>query len=233
MSGRPRLARSRDLRLLPRGSLVRTNELDQADWNYRPLLRWISRLRLRAVAGAISPQRSARLLEVGYGSGVLLPELARHADRVFGVDLHRKAAPVHGALAANGVDAHLATGSADHLPFPDACFDAVVVVSTLEFVPDVEAAVRELVRVTAAGGHVVAVTPGRSRILDLGLRILTGERGEDTFQGRRGLIEPAFSAVARIEHVTRLPRLVHRLLPLYAVVVATPHAPSEGASPRG
>ena len=232
MNERPLLLGSRDLRLLPRDALVRTSELDQGDWNYRPLLGWISRLRLRAVAGAISRRPCTRVLEVGYGSGVLLPELARHAYGVFGVDLHRNAAPVHGALAANGVDAHLATGSAEHLPFPDACFDAVVVVSTLEFVTDVDAAVRELVRVTAPGGHVVAVTPGRSRVLDLGLRMLTGEHGEDTFQGRRGLIEPAFSAAARIEQVVRLPRVLHRLLPLYAVIVATPRAAPEHAAPR-
>ena len=78
----------RDLHLLPRDALVKTNELDQADWNFRPLLGWVQRLRMRCVASVLaSSPRAERLLEVGYGSGVFVPELARHADNVFGADV--------------------------------------------------------------------------------------------------------------------------------------------------
>jgi hypothetical protein len=79
-----------------------------------------------------------------------------------------------------------------------------------------------LLRVTRPGGAVVAVTPGKSALLDFGLKVMTGHRGEDTFEGRRGTIVPAFEHLGRVERVVRLPRLVHKLLPLYAVVLATP-----------
>ena len=94
------LIRDRDLHLLPRDALVKTNELDQADWNFRPVLGWVQRLRLRCVASVLtSSPRATRLLEVGYGSGVFVPELARHADDVFGADVHRNGAAVTTALA--------------------------------------------------------------------------------------------------------------------------------------
>ena len=217
------LIRDRDLHLLPRDALVKTNELDQADWNFRPVLGWVQRLRLRCVASVLtSSPRAARLLEVGYGSGVFVPELARHADGVFGADLHRNGPAVTATLATRGFAARLVTASAGALPYRDGSFDTVVTVSTLEFVPDVAVAVAELVRVTAPGGRLVIVTPGQSRVLDLGLRILTRERAEDTFEGRRTLVVPAVERSARMLEVRTLPVGIGKLLPLYRVLVATP-----------
>jgi SAM-dependent methyltransferase len=226
MQRRPvsKLIRERDLHLLPRDTLVKTNDLDQGDWNFRPLLGWVQRLRLRCVASALaSSPRAARLLEVGYGSGVFMPELARHADGLYGADVHRKGAAVTATLAVHGYPASLISAAAGALPYRDGSFDTVVTVSTLEFVPDVAAAVGELVRVTRTGGRLVIVTPGQSALLDLGLRILTRERAEDTFQGRRSLVVPAVERLATILEVRTLPvGIGRRLLPLYRVLVATP-----------
>ena len=86
----------------------------------------------------------------------------------------------------------------------------------------VTGSVREMLRVTAPGGRVVAVTPGQSALLDFGLRVMTGERGEDTFEGRRGTIVPAFEDSGQVEKIVQLPPVTHRVLPLYAVVVSRP-----------
>jgi ubiquinone/menaquinone biosynthesis C-methylase UbiE len=216
------MVRDKELLLPPRESVTKTNDLDQGDWNYRPGLGRVARLRLRAVAAALEGRRVDRLLEVGYGSGVFLPELGRHCDALYGIDLHQNAHLVTPTMRAQGVDATLLSGSAMALPFADDTFDAVVTVSTLEFVPDVEQCVGELLRVTRPGGVVVAVTPGKSALLDFGLKLMTGERGEDTFEGRRGTIVPAFQDLGKIDHIVRLPPAVHKVLPLYAVVVAAP-----------
>jgi SAM-dependent methyltransferase len=204
--------------------LVKTNDLDQADWNFRPILGWVQRLRLRCVASVLagSPHAS-RLLEVGYGSGIFMPELARYADDLYGADVHSNGAAVTATIAVHGAPARLVKAAAGALPYRDGAFDQVVTVSTLEFVPDVAAAVAELVRVTKHGGRLVIVTPGQSPLLDLGLRILSGERAEDTFQGRRSLVVPAVEKTARILEVRTLPvGIGRRLLPLYRVLVATP-----------
>jgi SAM-dependent methyltransferase len=220
----PKLLRERDLHLLPRDALVKTNDLDQADWNFRPILGWVQRLRMRSVAAVLAAApHASRLLEVGYGSGVFLPELARNADDTFGADVHARGAAVSEVLAAHGSPARLLRAAAGALPYRDGSFDTVVTVSTLEFVPEVAAAVAELVRVTRIGGRLVIVTPGQSALLDLGLRVLTRERAEDTFEGRRSLVVPAVERSARILEIRTLPPLVgRRILPLYRVLVATP-----------
>src|SRR5258707_11683579 len=76
------------LRLLPEEILVKTGPVDHADWNYRPLLGSIQRSRFRLVLRLLDGERFARLLEIGYGSGVFLPELARRCDDLHGIDIH-------------------------------------------------------------------------------------------------------------------------------------------------
>jgi SAM-dependent methyltransferase len=160
-----------------------------------------------------------RLLDVGYGSGVFFPELARHAHALAGVDVHDKTAEVERILERHGIVADLRTAPAEALPFPDESFDAAVVVSAFEFVDDVELATAELRRVLVPGGRAVVVTPGHAKVFDVGLRLLTGERAEDTFRGRRKLVIPALRRHLRVERVRRMPNVPG--LWLHAVVTAT------------
>jgi SAM-dependent methyltransferase len=206
----------RGLRLLPRDLLVKTNPLDQGDWAYRPVLGQVERMRFGVVASMLRIRpRVRRLLEVGYGSGILLPELARACDELHGVDVHQCAADVTAQLALVDMTARLVTGDACTLPYRDGTFDTVVVVSAFEFVPDVAAAAREVIRVLTPDGVAIVVTPGSSPVLDLGLKLLTGERAEDTFEGRRGQVVPALHAAGDVVEERRLPPAVGRLLPVY------------------
>jgi SAM-dependent methyltransferase len=79
------------------------------------------------------------------------------------------------------------------------------VVSALEFVPDVNAVCREMARVLRPDGVAVVVTPGYHPVLDVALRLMTGERAEDTFQGRRQLVIPAMRKQFTIERTVRFP----------------------------
>jgi hypothetical protein len=55
------------MNLLPREALVKTGPVNHADWNYRPFLGLIQRIRWRLVRAFLGEQRYARLLEIGYG----------------------------------------------------------------------------------------------------------------------------------------------------------------------
>jgi SAM-dependent methyltransferase len=215
----------RGLRLLPRELLVKTNPLDQGDWAYRPILGEVERMRFGVVASMLRRRpRGQRLLEVGYGSGILLPELVRACDELHGVDVHPCAADVAAQAARVGVTARLITGDVCNLPYRDATFDTVVVVSAFEFVPDVPAAAREVVRVLTPQGVAIVVTPGSSPVLDLGLKLLTGERAEDTFEGRRGQVVPALRAAGDVVEERRLPPAIGRLLPVYRALAVRPRS---------
>jgi ubiquinone/menaquinone biosynthesis C-methylase UbiE len=188
--------------LLPRELLVSTGPVDHAVWNYRGFLGFIQRRRFALVLRLLGSRTFDALLEVGYGSGVFLPELSKRCDQLFGIDTHPRVREVAAALEKVGVVATLKSGSVTALPFADGSFDGVVAVSTLEFVEDLATACRELSRVLKANGLVAVVTPGHSALLDLGLHLLTGESAQTDFADRRGRVEPTLG-----EHFEMLKRV--------------------------
>jgi ubiquinone/menaquinone biosynthesis C-methylase UbiE len=195
------------IHLLPRDLLVRTGPVDHADWNYKGVLGWVQQQRFRLVLRLMGADRFPRLLELGYGSGVFLPELARHAGEVSGVDIHDKTVEVTAALAKDGVSATLKQGVGEKLPFGDASFDAVVAVSVLEFVDDMDQTARELRRVLTPGGSLFVITPGQSPVVDLGLRVLTGKSAKQDFGNKRERVIPALEQTFRVARRIEFPRV--------------------------
>ncbi len=195
-----------ELRLLPRDRLVKTGEVDHADWNYRGLLGFVSRQRFRLVVGLLPERRVPKLLEVGYGSGVFLPELARHAGQVYAADVHEHAIDVTLALDRAGTYATLVEAPVEKLPFAAETFDVVVAVSTFEFVTDAATAIDEIARVLRPDGCAIVVTPGASPVLDLALRVATGESAKRDFGDRRGAVVSTLTTRMKLDRMAVFPR---------------------------
>jgi phosphatidylethanolamine/phosphatidyl-N-methylethanolamine N-methyltransferase len=103
--------------------------------------------------------RKGRVLEVGVGTGLSLPDYARHLE-IVGVDL----SPDMLEKAQDRVAAEKLTNvtglyemDASHMDFPDASFDTVVAMYVMTVVPDPEKVMRELNRLTKPGGEVLLV----------------------------------------------------------------------------
>jgi ubiquinone/menaquinone biosynthesis C-methylase UbiE len=91
------------------------------------------------------------LLEVGCGTGLILERLAAHCKTAKGVDL---SPGMLEPAKARGLDVQV--GSATSLPFEDEQFDVVCSFKVLAHVPEIEQAIREMLRVTRKGGYVLA-----------------------------------------------------------------------------
>jgi ubiquinone/menaquinone biosynthesis C-methylase UbiE len=210
------------LRLLPPELLVKTGPVDHADWNYRPLLSYISRQRHRLCLKLMPVERPRLLLEIGYGSGVFMPELAARCEELHGIDIHPHAAEVSEQLARYGLTAHLKEGSAEALPYGDATFDLVVALSALEFVDDPRAAAREICRVLRPGGCCILVTPGQSPVVDWGLKMLTGESATSDYAGRRAQLMPALLEHLAIDARRTFPPVISGVVCLYSALRMKP-----------
>ena len=149
------------LRLLPKDDLVKTGPSDHAALVYQLHAGWLQKARMRLAVDFL-PNRVNRLLEIGYGSGILMPELDSHANQLYGIDPHSLRHEVSERLRIHGVHPRLSTGTAEELPYENGYFDRIVAISSIEFVTDIEAACREMVRVLAPGGRLVVVMPGCS-----------------------------------------------------------------------
>src|SRR4051794_15294770 len=112
-----------NVKLLPREALVQTSSIDHPDWNYRPLLSVVQRMRFGMVVKLLGGDHFPRLLEIGYGSGVFMPALAEHCAELHGIDPHGLSAQVGANLTRHGVRASLTQGSAEALPYPNGFFD--------------------------------------------------------------------------------------------------------------
>src|SRR6202521_792754 len=100
-----------------------------------------------------------RILEVGVGTGISLPDYDRSV-RLVGVDLSepmlRKARARIEAEPLAHVEG-LAVMDAQHLGFADAAFDVLVAQYVITVVPDPEATLDEFARVVKPGGEIVLV----------------------------------------------------------------------------
>ena len=210
-----RFTGSTRLHLLPRSALIRTGEFDHADWNYRPWLRFIQRARFRLLNSMIPSARVARLLEVGYGSGILLPHLEHRCLELHGIDIHPFNNEVLEVLEARGITVRLWSASVTEMPFEAAYFDIVVTVSALEYVQEIDAACREVKRILKPGGAFVAVTPMSSRVLDLGLKIFGGEDATANYGTRRGPLCEILGAHFTIQETRYWPQWVPTGLAIY------------------
>lgn len=190
--------------LLPAGEVAATGPVDHPGWNYRPVVGVVQRVRFRVLVELLAGDRFRRLLEVGYGSGVFLPELARHCTELYGVDPHDHADRVAAVVRRHGVEAALARGTAEELRFETGWFDCVVAVSALEYVPDLEAACREIRRVLVPGGVLAVVTPGATRLWDPLLRVAT-RQGPGQYGDRRQRLQPLLRRHFQLARQVRVP----------------------------
>lgn len=203
------------LRILPQETLLKTGTVDRADWNYRPILGWIQRQRFKLIVSFLAKERVDRLLEIGYGSGVFMPELSQHCRELYGIDIHRKQKSVTEVLAKLNVPAQLYSASATLLPFKNNFFDCLVAVSSLEFIDNLDAACWEMQRVLKPGGCLIVVTPGCSKLVDLGLKILTGQSAKTDYGDRRKSLLPTLGKYFTIESQLTVPRFGSNFICLY------------------
>jgi SAM-dependent methyltransferase len=118
------------------------------------------------------------VLDVGCGTGIDAVALARLVGvtgRVVGADLsHALIAVAQERAAPLGLPVSFQRADIRELPFADASFNRTRIDRVLHFLPDPGRALREVVRVTAAGGRLVVTEP------DWRTLVICGGEGELT-----------------------------------------------------
>jgi phosphatidylethanolamine/phosphatidyl-N-methylethanolamine N-methyltransferase len=129
-----------------------------------------------AAAEEICGPASGRILEVGVGTGISLPDYSP-INRLVGIDISapmlRKARARVAEYGLYNVDA-LAVMDAQHLALPDQAFDVVVAQYVITTVPNPEATLDEFVRVIRPGGEIILVNhigaeTGPRRVIEQGI----------------------------------------------------------------
>src|SRR5579871_5097615 len=114
----------------------------------------------REAAIAAAERIGGRILEVGVGTGISLPDYSR-ANKICGVDISepmlQKAMERVAKLDLSHVEG-LWVMDAENLTFPDDSFDVVVAQYVVTTVPNPEATLDEFARVLKPGGEIILVS---------------------------------------------------------------------------
>jgi ubiquinone/menaquinone biosynthesis C-methylase UbiE len=115
---------------------------------------------------------SDRVLEIGFGGGVILPALLNAAAFVAGVDRSSDViewAQRHFAKAIKVGRAEFRQGNVESLPFEKAAFDKVCTVNTVYFWTSLDAGFAGIHRVLKRGGRVVVGFLPKERMERMGM----------------------------------------------------------------
>lgn len=96
------------------------------------------------------------ILDVGCGVGMYTSAFGRYTPHVFGIEIEHER-----ACEARHHTAGVVVSPGEKLPFADHVYDVVFSHEVLEHVEDDRLCVREMVRITRPGGHIVIFVPNR------------------------------------------------------------------------
>jgi ubiquinone/menaquinone biosynthesis C-methylase UbiE len=182
-------------------------------WLHRSRRRWISETIFRLGPGA------ERAIELGPGSGVYLPALARVAETVVAVDIEDVYLASLDTLQRRLPKVHLVRGDLTRSAFPDACFDLVLCSEVIEHLPESSPALGEMRRLLRPGGVLILSTPQRYSPLEMFSKVALHPRMIG--MTRRVYREP----VVRTGHINPMTRrALHRHLDRAGLVIRESHA---------
>ena len=146
-----------------RSQITPNNEKDPLPFYYKRSTGWLYRHRLQMGLDLLPPGGQS-VLEVGVGSGILVPTLTRHYPRYTGTDLVL-AANLQRLVAPGCEAAFVSADLLDPNTLAAGAYDAIVCFSVLEHISDSEGAARSLAHALAPGGTLITGYPMVSALM--------------------------------------------------------------------
>lgn len=203
--------------LLPDINLLKkTGAVDYYYWNYKFPIKYIQLYRFKRIVKLLGNVKYKSLLEAGTGSGVFIPELAKHCNAIYACDIHTNFNHIPELCKQYGIENfNVSTQSIENTNYQNEQFDAVVAVSVLEFVPDVQKALTEIKRVLKPDGIFITICPMESKVLDFFLSLYTSKKPKEEFGKARQSVTQLLEANFIVEKKGYMLPLIGRLFPVY------------------
>ena len=202
--------------LPPKGLFRQGGPDDPLPYYYHPMVSRLYSGRINRGLSLLTPPYES-LLDVGYGSGLLLPTLSQISGDLVAIDRDTDPASVMPALTKLGIKATLVKGDVVSADLDGRQFDLIVAFSVLEEVPELLPVLKSIHKLLKPGGELLVGMPRVDRIMEW-LFHLIGYRGieNEHFHTYRDFIQHARTEFDfRLEKLATLPHFAPRFAALY------------------
>ena len=203
--------------IIPEKKLLnRTNDVDYYYWNYKFPIKYIQLYRFKTIVKLLGRKKYPRLLETGTGSGIFLPELSVHCEKLYASDIHPHFDNIDHLLKHYKVcNYELKSQSIEKTDYPDNYFDAIVAVSVLEFVCDLQAAINEIKRILKKDGVFITICPMNSTFLDTILSLYSKKKPKQEFGDSRIYVGKALEQNFKVIKKGYMLPIIGKIFPVY------------------
>lgn len=182
--------------------------------HYLPIIRIVYRKRIQMVTSLIPEDPIDTLLDIGYGPGMLFPELSKRCQRLHGVDIHKEFPVIKRMLERSRIPSYLTVGDLRYLNYKKSSVDAIVCSSVLEHLRDLSPAISEISEVLKENGIAVVGFPVKNKITKFLFRLLGFDDDLIHPSSHTAILEEV-SRHFEIEEIQQFPRFVPRDFSLY------------------
>ena len=159
--------------------------------------------RLELIASLVRKEKYSKIVELGSGSGILLPSLSKVGDLIVAMDIKRNFSDLKGLCKKEGIKNVLfVRADIEHLPFKENAFDLALTVSILEHIKNLEDTLKGIKKIVSSEGNFVAGYPIEKFATNLAFKISGMKKIVDVehvsnFQKIRDLIKKTFTVVEK------------------------------------
>lgn len=152
--------------LLPEEGIFQPNGPDDPlPYYYKPMVGALYRARIEQALSLLNPPYSD-ILEMGYGSGILLPSLHALGNSVSGIDLQSNPEEVNERLKKVGVTSTLIRGDVAGDYFEKESFDLIVAISIFEHILDLPPVFERLYQLLRPAGQLLVGMPRVDKLME-------------------------------------------------------------------
>jgi len=202
---------------LPSKNIFQENTPDDPlKFYYKPIVGKLYCSRINRVLSLLNNNYDI-VLEVGYGSGLMLPTLSKITNDLHGIDLDSDPIVVVEDLKKIGIKADLKQGSILGTDYQDNKFDLVVGVSVFEHIENLRQASLEIHRILKPGGQFLVGMPRVDFLMSKLFRII-GYKGinEHHVSNHKKMISSAlFNEKFELVKFTKMPSFLPKFAGLY------------------
>ncbi len=157
---------------LPEQGIFQANGPDDPlPYYYKPLVGSLYRTRIEQALSLLHPPYDS-ILELGFGSGILLPSLCALGKSVSGVDLQSDPTKINSCLEKLGVSCNLIQGDVADGYFKEESFDLIVAISIFEHISDLSLVLDRMHGLLRPSGQLLVGMPRVDRFMEKAFRMI-------------------------------------------------------------